>query len=97
MSVPKNLIAGTLGRFALLFNAPDAAQANWNDAVDCWFRLLGDMPEAEFSARSAALARTLTRFPVPADFNCGCGSVDQEQKQPPALDGQAVGAMAGGV
>lgn len=68
MSVPKNLVAGTLGRFALLFNAPDAAQANWNDAVDCWFRLLGGMPEAEFSAQSAALARTLTRFPVPADY-----------------------------
>lgn len=68
MSVSKELVGSVLVRFALLFDAPVAARADWGAAVDCWVRLLGGVPEADFLAHAKSLALTLSRFPVPGDF-----------------------------
>ena len=68
MAISKNVVGGVLVRFALLFNAPVAAQADWPAEVDCWAKVLCAMSDDEFSAKAAELVKTLNRFPVPADF-----------------------------
>jgi hypothetical protein len=68
MPVSKKLIAETLGRFALLADAPKAAQAYPQNAIDCWAGLMPvDMSDEQFSRACRMLALELNRYPTPAD------------------------------
>lgn len=72
------MVRSVLSRFVLLFDAPREAQENWSDAVDCWVRLMPQgMTDDEFSKAAAVLARTLTRFPTPADFLAHASASDE--------------------
>lgn len=69
MAVSKVMVRAVLSRCALLFDAPKVALENWDDAVDCWVRLMPEtMTDEAFSSAASVLVRTLTRWPVPADF-----------------------------